>query len=54
MPIIERKPLARSLYHDVKVGQPIPVEMYEAFVEIMAFVYELAGETPESLRLDTA
>jgi flagellar biosynthetic protein FlhB len=54
VPIIERKPLARSLYHDVKVGQAIPVEMYEAFVEIMAFVYELAGETPESLRLDSA
>jgi len=54
VPVIERKPLARSLYQDVKVGQPIPVEMYEAFVEIMAFVYELAGETPESLRLDSA
>ncbi|MEO1995525.1 MAG: flagellar biosynthesis protein FlhB [Planctomycetaceae bacterium] len=54
VPIIERKPLARSLYHDVKVGQAIPIEMYEAFVEIMAFVYELAGETPESLRLDSA
>ncbi len=24
MPIVERKPLARALYRDVKVGRPIP------------------------------
>lgn len=43
--IIERKPLARALYADVKVGHFIPVEMYEVFVEIMAYVYRLTGRT---------
>jgi flagellar biosynthetic protein FlhB len=41
--IIERKPLARALYANVKVGHIIPVEMYEVFVEIMAYVYRLTG-----------
>lgn len=49
IPIIERKELARSLYRTVKVGQAIPVEMYQVFVEIMAYVYRLTGRTPESL-----
>jgi flagellar biosynthetic protein FlhB len=49
VPIIERKPLARALYRDVKVGHMIPVEMYEVFVEIMAYVYRLTGRTPPNL-----
>lgn len=43
IPIIERKPLARALYEQVKVGRTIPLEMYEVFVEIMAYVYRLSG-----------
>lgn len=50
VPIVERKPLARALYRDVKVGQSIPVEMYEVFVEIMAYVYRLTGRTPTGLK----
>jgi len=50
VPIIERKPLARALYRDVKVGQQIPSEMYEVFVEIMAYVYHLSGRTPTNLK----
>lgn len=46
IPIIERKELARALYRDVKVGQPIPLEMYDVFVEIMAYVYRLSGKLP--------
>jgi flagellar biosynthetic protein FlhB len=49
VPIIERKELARSLYRTIKVGQPIPVEMYQVFVEIMAYVYKLTGRTPAGL-----
>ncbi|WP_339613004.1 flagellar biosynthesis protein FlhB [uncultured Rubinisphaera sp.] len=44
IPIIERKPLARALYKDVKVGHPIPVDLYEVFVEIMAYVYQVSGK----------
>jgi len=50
IPIIERKPLARALYRDVRVGHAIPVEMYEVFVEIMAYVYRLTGRTPTGLK----
>src|SRR5581483_10132180 len=49
IPIIERKELARALYRTIKVGQPIPFEMYQVFVEIMAYVYRLTGRTPPSL-----
>lgn len=50
IPIIERKPLARALYQQVKVGQEIPIDMYEAFVEIMAYVYQISGKMPSSPR----
>lgn len=49
VPIIERKPLARALYRDVKVGRPIPAELYEVFVEILAYVYRLSGKKPPTL-----
>ena len=49
IPVIERKPLARALYRDVKVGQQIPGDMYEVFVEIMAYVYRISGKTPSGL-----
>lgn len=45
IPIIERKALARQMYRDVKVGAEIPFELYEVFVEIMAYVYSLTGKT---------
>ena len=44
VPILERPPLARQLYRDVKVGRPIPLDLYETFVEIMAYVYRLGGK----------
>ncbi len=43
IPIIERKELAQELYRTVKSGHFIPVEMYEVFVEIMAYVFRLTG-----------
>jgi flagellar biosynthetic protein FlhB len=49
IPIIERRELARALYKDVRTGQPIPVETYEVFVEIMAYVYSITGQTPTNL-----
>ena len=44
VPIIEKKPLARALYRDVKVGQAIPVEFYGAVAEILAYVFRLSGK----------
>jgi flagellar biosynthetic protein FlhB len=43
IPIVERKPLARALYKAVEVGQEVPVELYKAVAEILAYVYELSG-----------
>jgi len=42
VPIVERKPLARSLYRNCRVGDEIPVSLYQAVAEVLAYVYELA------------
>jgi len=39
IPIRENKPLARSLFKAVKVGDEIPEEMFEAVAVILAEVY---------------
>lgn len=44
IPIIEKKPLARALYKDVEVNQPIPSAQYAAVAEILAYVYQLKGK----------
>jgi len=41
IPIIENKPLARALAEQVKAGRAIPVELYAAVAEVLAFVYRL-------------
>lgn len=43
VPIIEEKPLARALYKDVEIGHYIPVDLYHAVAEILAYVYRLKG-----------
>ena len=45
VPIVERPEIARRLWRDVKAGQSIPLDLYEAFVEILAYVYRLSGKT---------
>lgn len=44
VPIIERAPLARRLWAEVKAGQAIPVDLYEVFIEILAYIYKLNGK----------
>jgi flagellar biosynthetic protein FlhB len=41
VPVIENKPLARSLYDYVQPGSEIPVFFYEAIAEILAEVYKM-------------
>ncbi|MDN5351463.1 MAG: flagellar biosynthesis protein FlhB [Clostridiales bacterium] len=41
VPIVENKPLAQTLYKDVKIGAFIPQELYEAVAEVLAYVYTL-------------
>ena len=39
IPVLENPPLAQALYRTVEVGQPIPVALFAAVAEILAFVY---------------
>ena len=41
--IVENKPLARMLYHNVEIGAEIPPELYQMVAEILAYVYSLQG-----------
>jgi flagellar biosynthetic protein FlhB len=41
IPTVENKPLARTLYKHVKVGQMVPRSLYQAVAEILAYVYKL-------------
>lgn len=39
--IVENKPLARTLFSTVDIGETIPPELYQAVAEILAFVYKI-------------
>ena len=41
VPIVERKELARALYANVEIGQPVPAEQYAAVAEVIRYVYQL-------------
>jgi len=44
IPIVEKPPLARALYKEVEVNQPIPQDKYAAVAEVLAYVYQLKGK----------
>lgn len=41
VPVVENRDVARYLYWKVDVGKEIPVQLYQAVAEILAFVYRL-------------
>jgi flagellar biosynthetic protein FlhB len=41
VPCVENVPLARGLYASVEVGDEIPVELYQAVAEVLAYVFSL-------------
>ncbi len=41
VPVVENRPLARSLYRLVKEGREIPQDLYRAVAEVLAYVYAL-------------
>ena len=45
VPVIEDKPLARSLFKLCDVGQAVPAKLYRAVAEILAHIYRLKGKT---------
>ncbi len=43
VPVIENKPVARALYDACEMGSTIPMDLYRAVAEIIAFVMKPAG-----------
>jgi flagellar biosynthetic protein FlhB len=41
IPIVENKPLARTIFKTMKLGQVIPRELYVAVAEVLSFVFRL-------------
>jgi flagellar biosynthetic protein FlhB len=41
--MVEDKLLAQTLYKMVEIGDYIPVELYRAVAEVLAYVYRLKG-----------
>lgn len=46
IPVLENKPLAQILYRKVDVGDPVPVGLYQAVAEVLAYVYRLKNRVP--------
>jgi flagellar biosynthetic protein FlhB len=44
IPIVENRPLARELARRVKVGKAIPMDLFSAVAEVLAFVYRIRGQ----------
>ncbi len=44
VPVIENKPLARTLFKVCEIGATIPAKLYKAVAEILAHVYQLKGK----------
>lgn len=40
---VENKWLARSLYHQVEIGDSVPSDLYHAVAEVLAYVYKIKG-----------
>lgn len=41
IPVVENKPLARTIYKTMKLGQVIPRELFVAVAEVLSYVYRL-------------
>jgi flagellar biosynthetic protein FlhB len=45
VPIMENKPLARTIFKSMKIGQVIPRELFKAIAEVLSYVYKLKRRT---------
>ncbi|MCP4020496.1 MAG: flagellar biosynthesis protein FlhB [Desulfobacteraceae bacterium] len=43
IPLVEDKELAQNLYSSVDIGREVPIELFQAVAEILAYVYKLKG-----------
>jgi flagellar biosynthetic protein FlhB len=54
VPIMEDKPLARTLYRHVEVGEYIPATLYKAVAQVLAYVYSLQQKRLHPTASDSA
>ncbi|HET8932905.1 MAG TPA: EscU/YscU/HrcU family type III secretion system export apparatus switch protein [Polyangiales bacterium] len=54
VPIVEQRPLARALYADAKVGRAVPVELYRAVAEVIAYVMQIKARDRGPLAAEPA
>ncbi|MDX2266593.1 MAG: EscU/YscU/HrcU family type III secretion system export apparatus switch protein [Bryobacter sp.] len=45
VPVVENPPLAQALYRSAEVGQKIPIELYRAVAEVLAYVFRVLGKS---------
>lgn len=41
IPVLEKRDLARFLYKNISIGQPVPEALYSAVAEVLAYVYKI-------------
>jgi flagellar biosynthetic protein FlhB len=51
IPIIENKPLARTIFKTMKVGQIIPKELFVAVAEVLSYVFRLRRKKMSKTRI---
>lgn len=44
VPIVEDRKLARIIYRSVKIGEEIPVALYQAVAEVLSYIYRLKNK----------
>jgi len=44
IPIVENKPLARTIFKTLEIGQLIPKELYTAVAEVLSYIYKLRNK----------
>jgi flagellar biosynthetic protein FlhB len=45
IPVMENKPLARTIFKTMKIGQVIPRELFTAVAQVLSYVYKLKRKT---------
>lgn len=48
VPIIEDKPLARTLFKSVEVGDEVPEKLFQAVAQVLAYIYRLRTLSPSA------
>ncbi len=47
VPVVQNPPLARALYHQVKLEEAIPANLYKAVAKVLAYIYQQKHRKPQ-------